>query len=142
MNNAVKFTDAGHVQVAVSQSPAGELAVEVTDSGLGIAPEDIARLFQPFGQLDASRTRRHGGAGLGLAMHRELIERMGGRIEVRSELGVGSTFAVYLPAGEATLRRLPPPVPLQRRAARIWLNRTCGSMPWPALWPRWASRSR
>lgn len=122
MNNAVKFTDTGHVQVAVGQNPAGELAIEVTDSGLGIAQEDITRLFQPFGQLDASRTRRHGGAGLGLAISRELIERMGGRIEVRSELGVGSTFGVYLPAAEATLRHLPPPVALQRRAARIWLD--------------------
>lgn len=122
MNNAVKFTDTGHVQVEVSQSQAGELAVEVADSGLGIAREDIARLFQPFGQLDASRTRRHGGAGLGLAISRELIERMGGRIEVRSELGVGSTFAVYLPAGVGTLRHLPPPVPLQRRVARLWLD--------------------
>jgi CheY-like chemotaxis protein len=95
LSNAVKFTPRGRVvlRAAVSGAGAGRnLRVEVEDSGAGIAPEVLARLFARFTQADASTTRRFGGAGLGLAISKQLIERMGGRIGAVSAPGAGSTF--------------------------------------------------
>jgi signal transduction histidine kinase len=77
----------------------------VWDTGIGIAPEDIARLFQPFTQLDTGLARRYEGAGLGLALAARLVELHGGRVWVESELGHGSRFTVALPwqaAGQET----------------------------------------
>ncbi len=96
--NAIKFTDEGSVQVNVLLEPANEqglrnrLHFEITDTGVGIAEPDQARLFEPFRQVDASATRRHGGTGLGLAISRQLVELMGGAIGVRSQRYQGSTF--------------------------------------------------
>jgi signal transduction histidine kinase/HPt (histidine-containing phosphotransfer) domain-containing protein len=96
VTNAVKFTEHGGVSVRLDRAEALdatiELRGEVQDTGPGIAPADMQRLFQPFSQLDSSLTRRHGGSGLGLAISRQLVERMGGQIGVRSEQGQGSTF--------------------------------------------------
>ncbi|HUB77006.1 MAG TPA: ATP-binding protein, partial [Solirubrobacteraceae bacterium] len=96
VSNAIKFTPAGSISVAVEGSPAADGAtrvrVAVTDSGIGIDPEGLARMFEPFTQADASTTRLYGGTGLGLAISRELIEMMGGTIGATSELGKGSTF--------------------------------------------------
>jgi signal transduction histidine kinase len=72
--------------------------VAVSDTGVGIAEQDRGRLFQPFTQLDTGLTRRYGGTGLGLYISRRLAELLGGRIEVASELGRGSTFTLVLPA--------------------------------------------
>jgi signal transduction histidine kinase len=69
----------------------------VRDSGIGIAPHDLARLFRPFAQVDTGLTRRHGGTGLGLYISRRLAELVGGRIDVKSELGKGSEFTLVLP---------------------------------------------
>ena len=95
-SNAVKFTDAGSVTLGLSTQAAegGRLLLHgwVRDSGIGLSREQIDRLFQPFTQGDASTTRRHGGTGLGLAITHQLIERMGGRIWVDSQLGEGATF--------------------------------------------------
>lgn len=101
LSNAVKFTDKGTVTLRVR--PAGEadlLRIEVSDTGIGIAPADVQRLFNAFVQADESSTRRHGGTGLGLAITRSLVELMGGRIGVESTPGVGSTFwcTMKLPA--------------------------------------------
>ncbi|CAO3416426.1 ATP-binding protein [Azospirillum endophyticum] len=95
--NAIKFTDRGRVVLRVRADRATRsdhvgLHVAVEDSGIGIAPEGQARLFQPFSQADSSTTRRFGGTGLGLAICTRLIERMGGRIGVESAPGAGSTF--------------------------------------------------
>jgi len=93
--NAVKFTDEGEVAVGISLAEAGDhplVLVEVRDSGMGIAPEDQARLFESFTQADASTTRRYGGTGLGLAISKRLAELMGGSIGLRSAPGAGSTF--------------------------------------------------
>ncbi|GAA4699905.1 hybrid sensor histidine kinase/response regulator [Nocardioides nanhaiensis] len=99
--NAVKFTHAGEVRLEASlagrEGDRALVRVEVRDTGVGIASEDLERLFQPFSQLDASTTRRFGGTGLGLAICRQLVEAMGGEIGVDSRQGAGSTFWVTVP---------------------------------------------
>ncbi len=104
VSNALKFTEAGSVTIAVSYMD-GEaphlVRVEVRDTGIGIAPEAVRRLFNRFSQADASTTRRFGGTGLGLAISRELIACMGGDINVRSEPGMGSVFAFEIPTEPA-----------------------------------------
>ncbi len=101
LSNAAKFTDEGEITVdaSVETSPAGrpELLVSVTDTGPGIAPEDQAKLFQAFSQVDDSPTRKTGGSGLGLSISQQLIQMHGGRIGVHSSLGKGSTFYFTLP---------------------------------------------
>ncbi|HET6203169.1 MAG TPA: PAS domain S-box protein [Planctomycetota bacterium] len=96
--NAVKFTERGEVslraEVAGGERP--DVRLEVRDTGIGIPADRLDRLFQPFTQVDGSNTRRHGGTGLGLAIAKRLVEQMGGRIEVGSAPGQGSTFAVTL----------------------------------------------
>jgi PAS domain S-box-containing protein len=99
VSNAIKFTHAGEVSVRASarlddDSPEGILVVTITvaDTGIGIPPDRLDRLFRPFSQIDASTTRRFGGTGLGLAISQRLCELMGGRITVRSRVGLGSTF--------------------------------------------------
>jgi CheY-like chemotaxis protein len=97
VSNAVKFTPAGSVGVDVDAPPRGQAAsrtirVVVADTGIGVDPQMLERMFEPFTQADASTTRNHGGIGLGLAIARELVELMGGTIGARSEPGHGSTF--------------------------------------------------
>jgi CheY-like chemotaxis protein len=98
--NAVKFTERGTVGfvMALAEENAEDalLRIEVSDTGIGIAPEAQARLFEPFVQADASTTRRYGGTGLGLAICKRLVELMGGQIGVQSALGQGSTFWLTL----------------------------------------------
>ena len=94
--NAVKFTDSGRVDVSVAQRN-GVVRFSVRDTGIGIAANDYPRLFQPFTQLDGGLTRRHGGTGLGLYICRRLADLLGGRIDLESETGVGSTFVLTLP---------------------------------------------
>ena len=97
-DNAIKFTDSGGVSIEVLLDPAPGsdgrifLRFDVIDSGLGIPPEEMDKLFQRFSRLDTSATRRHGGSGLGLAISKELIELMDGEIGVDSEPGEGSRF--------------------------------------------------
>ena len=100
LSNAVKFTPAGSVRLAVTlQSIAGvaeaqrvHLRFAISDTGIGLSPAQMARLFQSFGQADTSITRRYGGTGLGLAICKSLAERMGGQVGVESALGQGATF--------------------------------------------------
>ncbi len=96
VGNAVKFTDRGRVVVRVTSAQESDTAVAlrvaVEDTGIGIAPDDRARIFEPFTQLDSSSPRRQGGSGLGLAISRQLIELMQGTIGVDSVPGQGSTF--------------------------------------------------
>ena len=105
LSNAVKFTDEGDVSLTVrhTASEAGRLRLvfAVSDSGIGIAHENVPKLFTPFMQADSSTTRRFGGTGLGLAISRRLVNAMGGDIEVDSVLGEGSTFRFDVEVGSA-----------------------------------------
>jgi len=109
VNNAVKFTARGEVTVHARQlegpDPEGRAVIEfrVQDSGIGIPPDRVGSLFEAFSQVDASTTRKYGGTGLGLAICLRLVELMGGRIGVESELGKGSTFWFTMPACATTL---------------------------------------
>ncbi|NWG87194.1 MAG: response regulator [Hydrogenophilaceae bacterium] len=99
-SNAIKFTEQGGVTLAVRHDPAaGQLALTVSDTGIGLSPDQLAKLFQPFTQADASTTRRFGGTGLGLSLSRQLAEKLGGTISVTSEAGAGSRFTVTVAAG-------------------------------------------
>ncbi|CAN5757986.1 hypothetical protein BH11PSE8_BH11PSE8_07630 [soil metagenome] len=98
--NAVKFTERGHVRIAVVAAGRTAYSVrlrfDVEDTGAGIGQADQRRLFQPFEQADASTSRRHGGTGLGLAISRRLVDLMGGALQVHSEVGQGSRFGFEL----------------------------------------------
>jgi signal transduction histidine kinase/ActR/RegA family two-component response regulator len=96
ISNALKFTEAGHVEVK-SAFTGETLEITVSDTGIGIAPEHLERLFQRFSQADASTTRRFGGTGLGLAICQELTHLLSGRIWAQSRVGEGATFFVSLP---------------------------------------------
>ena len=97
IGNAVKFTSQGGVEVEADLDDNGRMVLSVRDSGIGIPPDRMSRLFQAFDQGGASITRRYGGTGLGLAISSQLAGLMGGEITVESEAGVGSTFRVVLP---------------------------------------------
>jgi CheY-like chemotaxis protein/signal transduction histidine kinase len=96
LSNAFKFTSEGAVKLRIE--PAGNMvAIRVSDSGIGMTPEQQKLVFEAFQQADGSTSRKYGGTGLGLTISRELAAQMGGRIELRSELGKGSTFSLLLP---------------------------------------------
>lgn len=97
LENAVKFTPAGWVRVTGTEQE-GRITLAVSDSGPGIPKSSQGRIFEPFRQLDASMTRQHGGAGLGLAIARRLVELMDGKLWVESDEGAGATFFLSLPA--------------------------------------------
>ncbi|UJR83470.1 Hypothetical protein I5071_55380 [Sandaracinus amylolyticus] len=100
VGNALKFTREGEVRVDVRRVLHGA-CIAVRDTGIGIAPEEQSRIFDPFHQVDGSPTRSVGGAGLGLASARRLVRLLGGDITLESALGEGSTFVVWLPDDEA-----------------------------------------
>jgi PAS domain S-box-containing protein len=110
ISNAVKFTDTGTVTVHVRPA-AGGVAVTVRDTGIGIAPDRLQRIFEPFSQADSSMTRRFGGTGLGTTIARQLTQLMKGRISVVSVPGKGTAFRVHLP--------LQPGTPVEVRASHI-----------------------
>ena len=109
LGNAVKFTAAGEVSLTLLQPSPGRLRFEVRDTGIGMTEEECQSLFRPFSQADSSTTRRYGGTGLGLAISKQLVELMGGCIEVSSHPGQGSCFSFEInapvsgpPPGEVT----------------------------------------
>jgi signal transduction histidine kinase len=105
IGNAIKFTERGRVELRVTLRPRG-IGFEVRDSGIGIPPDRLDRLFDPFYQVDASRGRTHAGTGLGLTISQRIVQEMGGHIRVHSTPGEGSTFRFTLALPEA-----PPPEP-------------------------------
>jgi two-component system, NtrC family, sensor kinase len=101
LSNASKFTERGTITLEAAREPGADGAwnvFRVSDTGIGMTPEQIGRLFQEFSQADVSTSRRYGGTGLGLALSRRLCRLMGGDVTVASELGRGSTFTVRLPS--------------------------------------------
>jgi two-component system, sensor histidine kinase and response regulator len=141
-SNAVKFTSTGIINITVRHSPAGEvcasdalLIFEVSDTGIGLTPEQMRELFQSFQQADSSTTREYGGTGLGLAISKSLAEAMGGEVGVRSTPGQGSVFwftarllrditpAYRMIAAQTTLQDYFYPEPITRHGA---LNATMG----------------
>ncbi|GBO54447.1 hypothetical protein APA_2395 [Pseudanabaena sp. lw0831] len=104
ISNAIKFTESGEIVITLSSTliesdtNTYQLDFAVRDTGVGIAPEAINRLFKPFSQADSSITRQYGGTGLGLAISKQLCKLMGGGIQVESELGQGTTFSFFIRA--------------------------------------------
>lgn len=111
VGNAIKFTEHGRVEVGLRLVEETTehllLEFEIRDTGIGISPEQQVHLFQAFSQVDASMSRRFGGSGLGLAISRGLVEKMGGRIDVESALGEGSTFRFTIETPSATSDEYP-----------------------------------
>ena len=96
LNNAIKFTEHGRITLT-AKIVRSTLRISVTDTGIGIDPDDFQKIFHPFRQIDTGLARNHEGTGLGLAICRRLAELLGGEIRVESEWGKGSTFTVVLP---------------------------------------------
>jgi len=112
VNNAIKFTPSGSVRVvarleATPGTQVPRLAIDVTDTGIGVRPDDIERIFEPFTQVDSSSTRVFGGTGLGLAIAKRVAEMLGGDVTVQSAPGAGSTFTVHLDTGPLEPGSLP-----------------------------------
>ena len=104
LNNAIKFTERGTVTLTAEIAAPGlrtpRYPYSVADTGIGIKPEDLSKLFQPFRQIDSGLSRQHEGTGLGLAICRRLAELLGGEIHAESEWGKGSVFTLTLPVKE------------------------------------------
>ena len=105
LSNAVKFTESGSIDVFAHEM-SGEIAIEVRDTGIGISPENLDRIFDPFWQVEQSATRRFGGTGLGLGVARKLAKLLEGRLEVKSEVDEGSVFTLVLPAHTPGMQKL------------------------------------
>ncbi len=104
IRNAIRFTPEGGIILVGARADGDAVAVTVRDTGVGIAPEDLPHVFERFYRSEQSRNRSHGGAGLGLAIARQLIEAMGGTIAVESELGEGTVFTIRLPRQRVAAR--------------------------------------
>jgi adenylate cyclase len=101
LSNACKFTKQGEVKLRVKKAVDGRnwIEIAVADTGIGMTPEQQAKLFEEFTQADSATARQYGGTGLGLAITRKLARMMGGDVTVQSEPGKGSAFTVRLPGG-------------------------------------------
>ncbi len=118
LTNAIKFTEKGEIMVSCSTSPErdaeGKLVLNfvVQDSGIGMTPDQVSKLFTPFTQADTSTTRRYGGTGLGLAITKHLVQAMGGDINIRSTVGVGTrvSFSIRLAEGSGAGKTTPVPL--------------------------------
>jgi PAS domain S-box-containing protein len=123
VGNAIKFTEKGEVELTVTsqERTAGrtKLQFSVRDTGIGLPPEHLAKLFQPFTQADGSTTRRFGGTGLGLSISKRLVEMMGGDIWAESEPGTGSTFSFTAWFDIASTENSPPSIPEAMNGMRI-----------------------
>lgn len=113
VSNAVKFTETGCVVISVKRRGEHSLCIDVRDTGIGMEREVLASIFRPFVQADASTTKRFGGTGLGLSIAQRLSTIMGGRLQVESQVGVGTNFSILLPLNEPVL------VPLEQNE-RSW----------------------
>lgn len=123
LGNAIKFTEKGHVHIYLSSEPLAEgmamLSVSIADTGVGIAPDMQAQIFEKFSQADTSSTRRHEGTGLGLAITAGLVKLFGGQVQVHSQLGQGSVFTVDLPLKVVAERRRQQDLPINVQGASV-----------------------
>ncbi|MET0437354.1 MAG: response regulator [Devosia sp.] len=134
LSNAIKFTERGAVTLTVTPLPTGEISFAVTDTGIGIAPEQQRSVFEAFHQADSTISRRYGGTGLGLSISRQLVRLLGGTMELHSEVGKGSTFTTVIhekydpgnvlprdtvPAFEAPSPALPAPTPARTVTRKV-----------------------
>ncbi|MGC3983620.1 MAG: ATP-binding protein [Pseudorhodoferax sp.] len=103
LDNAVKFTEQGTVRLQLARQQ-GQVLLAVHDTGIGIATQDQARIFEAFSQVDGSASRRFGGTGLGIALARQLVERMDGTLTLQSAPGLGSVFRVLVPLADAAVQ--------------------------------------
>ncbi|HXS18990.1 MAG TPA: ATP-binding protein [Polyangiaceae bacterium] len=115
LGNAVKFTKHGEVRLSVTRKSPDEIHFSVRDTGIGMTPDQLRLIFEPFNQADSSTTRKFGGTGLGLPICRALVDTMGGEINVTSELNVGSTFEFSLPFKHRSVSSLVPDHPASSR---------------------------
>ena len=107
LSNAVKFTpDGGRVEISIRRE-AHQVEIRVLDSGIGIAAENLEKIFDEYSQVDDSRSRNHEGTGLGLAVSRRLTTLMAGTLTVKSTLGKGSVFSLRLPAAQRAASEAP-----------------------------------
>lgn len=115
LSNAFKFTEIGGVKLGISAQPGDRIAFAVSDTGIGISPEQQTGIFEAFQQADGTISRRYGGTGLGLSISRELARLLGGRITLESRVGEGSVFTLTLPraydAAQVPPRETPAPAP-------------------------------
>jgi signal transduction histidine kinase len=121
LSNAGKFTEHGTITLEVTRERRADgdwLTFVVADTGIGMTPDQLERLFQAFAQAEAATSRKYGGTGLGLAISRRFCQMMGGDILVQSRVGVGSTFTISLPAGQSAERTL--------RAEATWVQQRAG----------------
>ncbi|MGD8454120.1 MAG: ATP-binding protein [Phycisphaerae bacterium] len=140
LGNAVKFTEEGTVTLHTRLCEDGDtgttlLEFEIVDTGIGMNADEVARLFQPFTQADASTTRRYGGTGLGLNISKRLVESLGGQISVRSHPGLGSTFTFCVPTGSLRGVRL-----VDRETARAAAGQPAAKAPGGAAGERLCCR--
>lgn len=121
VSNAIKFTETGSVAIAVERGPDDTLVFTVADTGVGMAPETLERIFSPYTQASASTARRYGGTGLGLSITRRLAEAMGGTVTAQSALGQGSTFTLTIaaPIADRPVAEAEPTASLPRPGARV-----------------------
>ena len=129
VGNAIKFTATGGVDVTVRQSGVQRLRFDVTDTGVGIPPAALPKLFKEFSQVDGSYTRRFGGTGLGLAICKRLVEALDGSIDVEPLEGAGTRLLVRASGGpdhrrRRHLRAEPAPVQAAAFRARSWWSTT------------------
>jgi signal transduction histidine kinase len=107
ISNAIKFTPK-YGEVAIASGPTDDgIAISVSDTGIGMRPEDIPRALEPFRQIDAAFGLKYDGVGLGLALTKSLVELHGGRLDLSSELGRGTTATIYLPASRIVMGDAP-----------------------------------
>jgi PAS domain S-box-containing protein len=96
LSNAIKFTQKGYIKISLFSEP-DQIRIQVSDTGIGMSPEEMEKIFRPFSQADSSITRKYGGTGLGLVISKNIIDLHGGKISVESQKGYGSTFTIILP---------------------------------------------
>ncbi len=106
IGNAVKFTDTGSVTVSIGEDSYGQVAINVVDTGIGIAPEHHEKIFKEFEQAESATVRSYGGTGLGMSIVKRIVDRMEGTISVKSQLGQGSIFSILVPLQIAAQRKI------------------------------------